>query len=92
MSYLIYKNIEKEILQSENIDVICYTFDNLSKIVTDTLTQYKYTFSDLNKNEKIELLRMNNLNDDDILIGGEVYRLVGDIKSKSIIFEKVDEI
>lgn len=90
MNYLDCKQLEKKTLSSGNINAICYLFSN--NIIGERINSAKYTHSDLNAAEKKELFRLNNLNEDDVLIGGEIHRVVGDIETKRIVLKKVDEI
>jgi len=92
MNYLQYKKMTKDVLVTKNADAICYFMENVSPMIDNRIRNHKYTHSDLTKEETIQLLRMNNLNDDDHLIGGEVMRVLGDVKQKKLILKKVDEI
>ena len=92
MNYLDYKEISKTVLASGNVDGICYFLETANKLVDDRLKTFKYTHTDLSDDEHKQLLKLNNLNDDDVLVGGEVHRVMCDIKDKSHILMKVDEI
>ena len=95
MNYLDYKKLEKQVLDSGNIDAIGYLMETccgINGIISSRLHSFKYTHSDLNDNERKQLLMLNNLDENDVLIGGEVHRVVGDIETKELVLKKVDEI
>lgn len=92
MNYLDYNKIGSEVIESGNVDAICYFFSTASPIINSRIKSFKYTHSDLTKKEHKQLMKLNNLNDDDILIGGEVHRVVGDVETKKLVLKKVDEI
>ena len=92
MNYIDYKNLAKQAIDSENMHAIAYFFSTADKLINARLLSFKYKHCDLSKKEHKILLKLNNLNEDDILIGGEVHRVVGDIKTKKLILTKVDEI
>jgi hypothetical protein len=92
MNYLDYKKLEKQVIESGNVDAICYLMDTGGSYVSSRLQSFKYTHSDLDDDERKQLLRLNNLDEHDVLIGGEVHRIVGDIERKELVLKKVDEI
>lgn len=95
MNYLDYKKLEKQVLDSGNIDAIGYLMETChgsNGVISSILRSFKYIHSDLDDNERTQLLRLNNLDENDVLIGGEVYRVVGDIETKKLVLKKVDEI
>lgn len=100
MNYLDYKKLEKQVLESGNIDAICYLMETCfgsngesgSGIISSKLQSFKYTHSDLNDEERKLLLKLNNLDENDVLIGGEIHRVVGDVERKELILKKIDEI
>lgn len=92
MNYLDYKELVKNTLETGNTDAISYLMDVGEKHINSRINSFKFTHSDLNENEMKLLYKMNNLNDDDVLIGGEIHRIVGDILTKSMVIKKVDEI
>ena len=92
MNYLDYKELEKTTLETKNVDAICYLLDVGGKIINSKINSYKYKHSDLNDEERKQLYKLNNLNDDDVLIGGEIHRVVGDVETKKLVLKKVDEI
>lgn len=93
MRHLNYKNLEKKIIKSDNLDAMCYLLEISNSIIVPRLHSFKYTHSDLNDSERNLLLRLNNLNENDVLMnGGEVHRVVGDVESRKHFLTKVDEI
>jgi len=87
MNYLDFKKLQKQVIESGNTYAILYLMENGSRLISSRLQSYKYTHSDLNSDDRKILLELNNLHEDDILIGGEV-----NIESKQLIQTKVDEI
>lgn len=67
-------------------------------ILSRKLRSYRYSHSDLTKDEMKTLYKMNGLNDDespfgpDHLVGGEIHRVVGEVERKRLVLTKVDEI
>lgn len=97
MNYLDCKKLEKEIVKKCNGNILAFTLyqqtiGGSNGYVAKRINSYKYNFSDLDKDEIKLLLSLNNLLEDDILIGGEVHRCVYDINTKSKRLKKVHEI
>lgn len=100
MDYLDYKKLEKQVLDSGDVDAICYLMETCwgsngehgTGTISSRLQSFKYTHSDLDDDERKQLLRLNNLNDDDWLYGGEIWRIVGEVETKRMVVTKVDEI
>lgn len=92
MNYLEYKNLQQKTLESGNIEAICYLFDVGGKLMTSRLDSYKYKHSDLNDSETKTLYKKLGLYKDDVLIGGEIHRVVGDVETKKLFLRKVDEV
>lgn len=92
MYYLHYKELVKTTLESCNIDAIGYLMDEGGKLVNSRIKSFKFTHRDLDKEQMKQLYKLNNLNEDDVLIGGEVHRVVGDVLTKRMVLKKVDEI
>ena len=92
MNYLDYEQMSINVLKTNNIDAICYFMEAAGSFINHRVQSFKYTHNDLTKDELIILLRMNGLNDDDMLVGGEVLRVVGDVESKSLILKTIEKI
>lgn len=95
MNYLDYKQLEKSTLETNNIDAISYLLETCwgsNGIISSRIKSFKYNHSDLNEIERKQLLKLNNLNEDDILIGGEVHRVIFDTQRNEFVLTKVDEI
>ena len=79
-------------MASGNILAIGLLTSELMPFIDNRINSYKYTFADLKERQKKTLMRMNNLNDDDNLIGGDILRVMCDIKTKKMSLIKVGEI
>ena len=100
MNYIEYKKMAKYVVSTGNPDAMCYFFETCDGhngedgygLINDRIKSYKYTHADLTKDEMKELFKLNKLNDDDILIGGEIHRVVCNIQRKELILTQVNEI
>jgi hypothetical protein len=83
MNYLDYKDLEKQVLENGNIHAICYLLENANPFISSRIKSFKYTHSDLNEDETKILFKLNNLNEHDVLIGGEVHRVKNGVLKKA---------
>lgn len=97
MNYIEFKNIEQEVANSKHknfIAAISYLTDSgvdgLYHNINNRLNNYKYTHSDLTKQEFSLLLKMNNIKKGSWLIGGEVHQTIK--RNEECFMEKVYEI
>ena len=100
MNYLDYKELEKQVLESGDTDAICYLMntcwgsngENGVGVISYRLQSFIYTYSDLTDDERKQILDWNGLDCDDVLIGDDVYRVLGNIESKTDRLTKIDSI
>lgn len=92
MNYLQYKKLEQQTIEKGNVDAILYFQEVANPIMSSRIKSYKYTHKDLTKDESKQLLSMNHLNDNDVLIGGEVHKVICDIETKKHILKKTHEL
>lgn len=90
MTYLDYKKLSNTVAKSGNINAIGYFFQEMPRHINNKIYNYKYTHNDLTKKERKQLHRMNGLKDDDVLIGGEIHRVI--TKNNRRVLDKVGEI
>lgn len=92
MNYIEYKKLGQDVLKSKEPMSYWLYFQYLSPSIDEQIHSYKYHHCDLTKEEHKKLCKLNGLNEDDVLIGGEVHRVVGDVETKQLMLKKADEI
>lgn len=92
MRYKDFKELGNYVTENGNPTAIAYFFGTAQPTIDNRIDNYKYKHSDLSKEEHTKLTKILKINEYDILIGGEVHRIAGNIETKSLELVKVDEI